>query len=112
MIHRRLIGSMSKPKTGNAASAVSAILLLNPLLRILNLRCRNWQELDRMTRLYVDALRHRSVLRLIPDLRFGLRSERHKAIRTGLVFLAAFAVTIVNSLWAATLFLLALLAGI
>ena len=149
MILPRLIGSVSRPKRGNAASAVSASLLLNPLFRILNLRFRNWQELDRMAQLYVDAframseeqrdalhyleanmgvhlvlpeviqaqnrwnaVRHRPVLRLIPDLQFGSRSEQHKAIRIGLVFLAAFAVTIVNSLWAATLFLLALLAGI
>lgn len=59
-----------------------------------------------------NAVRHRSVLRLIPDLRFGLRSERHKAICIGPVFLAALAVTIVNSWRAATLFLLVLLAGI
>ena len=59
-----------------------------------------------------NSVRHRSVLRFIPDLRFGLRSERHKAIHIGLVFLAAIALAIVNSLWAVTLFLLALLAGI
>ena len=111
--------------------------------------CRNWQELDWMTQLYVNAframsveqrealhyleanmgghvvrpevieaqnqwnvVRHRTALRLIPDLRFGLRSERHKAIRAGLVFLVAFVVAIMNSLWATTLFLLALPAGI
>ena len=149
MIQLRPIGSVSKPKRGNEASAVSASLLLNPLFRILNLPCRNWQELDWMTQLYVDAframsveqrdalhyleantwvhlarpevikaqnrwnsVRHRSVLRFIPDLRFGLRSEWHRAICIGLVFLAALALAIVYSLWAATLFLLALLYGI
>src|SRR5215469_5559523 len=149
MIQLRRIGLVSEPKRGNAASVVSASLLLKPLFRILNLPCRNWQELDRVTQLYVNAframsveqrdalhyleanrgghlvrpevmvaqnrwnfVRHRSVLRLIPDLRFGLRSEWHRAICIGLVFLAALALAIVYSLWAATLFLLALLYGI
>jgi hypothetical protein len=149
MIHPGLIGSVSKPKRDNADSTVSASLLLKPLFRILNLPCRNGQELDWMTQRYVNAframsveqrealhyveanmgvhlvrpevieaqnrwnvVRYRTALRLIPDLRFGLRSERHKAIRAGLVFLVAVVVTIMNSLWATTLFLLALLAGI
>src|SRR5215469_2691109 len=150
MIQLRRIGLVSKPKRGNEASTVSASLSLKPLFRILNLPCRNWQELDWMTQLYVDAfraisveqrdalrtiwkrtpgfilvrpevieaqnrwnsVRHRSVLRFIPDLRFGLRSEWHRAICIGLVFLAALALAIVYSLWAATLFLLALLYGI
>jgi len=148
MIQLRPIGSVSKPKRGNEASAVSASLLLNPLFRILNLPCRNWQDLDWMTQLYVDAframsveqrdalhyleantwvhlvrpevieahnrwnsVRHRSVLRFIPDLRFGL-TEWHRAICIGWVFVAALALAIVYSLWAATLFLLALLYGI
>ena len=149
MIHPGLIGSMPEPKRDNVASTVSASLLLKPLLLILNMRCRNWQELDWMTHLYVDAframsveqrealhyleanmavhlvrpevieaqnrwnvVRHRTALRRIPDLRFGLRSERYKAIRGGLVFLVALVIAIVNSLWATTSLLLALLAGI
>ena len=150
MIQLRRIGLVSKPTSGNEASAVSASLSLKPLFRILNLPCRNWQELDWMTQLYVGAframsveqrdalrtiwkrtpgfilvrpevieaqnrwnfVRHRSVLRFIPDLRFGLRSEWHRAICIGLVFLAALALAIVYSLWAATLFLLGLLYGI
>src|SRR6516164_2265491 len=61
MIQLRRIGLVSKPTRGKAASVVSASLSLKPLFRILNLPCRNWQELDRMTQLYVDAFRAMSV---------------------------------------------------